>query len=668
MKKVHVNVISDLGSLKSMVDEYLKHDAFVLDVETSTRPDDHGLNPMLNKVLWLGFATYGRVDVIPIGHPNGEYIRTEYPLLAIGEKRVAEGKEPLASHYSRDEKKANRIFTDPPKQLMPGEVFKTLEPLLFSETIRKIGHNFKFDLKSISKYVQGRILPGPYGDTKEMSSIVDSRNSNGRDLKTLLGKYLDYEMTKGTGAMISQSGFDEVAEYLFKDCRYTWMLFHEFSAAIEDLGMMKVFNLEMDILGVTADMEIEGAPYDFATAQQVKDDLEAEADEIKGRIFAAAGKAINLSSTRDKQLLLYGPKSEGGRGLKAKKFTPGGIKKIKAGQELDILDYSTDAEALEKLAGKDPIVDLMLEYQGIHTLMKTFIIPYVGGNVTRTSSGKEKTTYRESLLIKGRVHTNFNSQGAETGRFSSSEPNLQNIPSRGPNAKKVRALFVPPDEDHVLVVADYSQIEPRIIASFSQDPLLVENYNSNGDIYTTVGSALGVDRPAGKELVLSISYGVGPDKVAVRMHRSVPEVKKLMEDFNARFKSIDRYRQKVVKEARQKHPVPYVTTMLGRRRYLPFLMSSDNSIRGRGERQAFNTKIQGSAADIIKVAMVRAHRLIPEESRMILTVHDEIVTIAPKNLAEETAEAIRSAMEGINVLKVPLIADVKIVNHWGEAK
>jgi DNA polymerase I-like protein with 3'-5' exonuclease and polymerase domains len=668
MKKVHVNVISDMDSLNQMVSEYLQHDAFVLDVETSTRPDDHGLNPMLNKVLWLGFATHGRVDVIPIGHPNGEYVRTEYPLLAIGEKRVAEGKEPLASHYSRDEKKANRIFTDPPKQLLPGEVFKALEPLLFSETIRKIGHNFKFDMKSIAKYVQGRIIPGPYGDTKEMSSIVDSRNSNGRDLKTLLGKYLDYEMAKGTGAMISQSAFDDVAEYLFKDCRYTWMLFHEFYAAIDTLGMMKVFNLEMDILGVTADMEIEGAPYDFATAQKVKDDLDVEADEIKGRIFAAAGKAINLSSTRDKQLLLYGPKSEGGRGLKAKKFTPGGIKKIKAGQELDIFDFSTDAEALEKLAGKDPIVDLMLEYQGIHTLMKTFIIPYVGGNVTRTSSGKEKTTYRESLLIKGRVHTNFNSQGAETGRFSSSEPNLQNIPSRGPNAKKVRALFVPPDEDHVLVVADYSQIEPRIIASFSQDPLLVENYNSNGDIYTTVGAALGVDRPAGKELVLSISYGVGPDKVAVRMHRSVPEVKKLMEDFNARFKSIDRYRQKVVKEARQKHPVPYVTTMLGRRRYLPFLMSSDNSIRGRGERQAFNTKIQGSAADIIKVAMVRAHRLIPEESRMILTVHDEIVTIAPKSLAEETAEAIRSAMEGINVLKVPLIADVKIVAHWGEAK
>jgi DNA polymerase I-like protein with 3'-5' exonuclease and polymerase domains len=668
MKQVHVNIIRDMDALNQMVEAYLTHDAFVLDVETSTRPHDHGLNPILNKVLWLGFATYGRVDVIPIGHPNGEYIRTEYPLLAIGEKRVAEGKEPLASHYSRDEKKANKIFTSPPKQLLPGEVFKALEPLLFAEDIRKIGHNFKFDMKSIAKYLQGRIIPGPYGDTKEMSSIVDSRNVNSRDLKSLLAKYLDYEMAKGTGSMISQSTFDEVAEYLYRDCRYTWLLFHEFSAAIDNLGMRKVFNLEMDILGVTADMEIEGAPYDFESAKQLASDLDAQAEDIKGQIYSAAGRAFNLSSTKDKQILLYSPKAEGGRGLKPKKFTPGGVKKIKAGQDLDIFDYSTDAEALEKLAGRDPIVDLMLEYQSIHTLMKTFVIPYVGGNVTRTTSGKEKTTYRESLLIKGRVHTNFNSQGAETGRFSSSDPNLQNIPSRGPNAKKVRALFLPPDDDHVLVVADYSQIEPRIIASFSGDPLLVENYNSNGDIYTTVGSALGVDRPAGKELVLSISYGVGPEKVAVRMRRPINEVKKLMDDFNNRFKSIDRYRQKVVKESRSRHPVPYVTTMLGRRRYLPLLMATDSGTRGRGERQAFNTKIQGSAADIIKVAMVRAHRLIPEQSRMILTVHDEIVTIAPKNLAEETAEAIRSAMEGINVLKVPLVADVKIVNNWGEAK
>lgn len=668
MIRHHVPVITDLDAVHAMVEAYLQVDDFVLDVETSTRPEDSGLNPILNKVLWLGFATYGRVDIIPIGHPNGEYVRTEYPLTPAGEKRVAEGKEPLPSSYSKDAKKAVRIFTLPPPQLRPAEVFKALEPLLFSESIRKGGQNFKFDIKSIAKYLQGRIIPGPYFDTKEAASVIDSRNINRRDLATLLEKYVEHTMTKGVGKMISQSSFTEVAEYLSNDVRWEWVLMKALDPIIDEVKQRSIFNLEMDILGVTADMELEGAPYNLAEAKEIKSRLDKEADEIKGQIFATIGRAINLSSTRDKQALLYLPKAEGGRGLKARKYTPNGIKKDKAGEELGLFDFSTDAQALEMLAGKDPVVDMLLDHQSIHTLQKTFITPYVGGNVTKTTAGKEKVEYRESLLVKGRVHTNFNSQGAETGRFSSSDPNLQNIPSRGPRAKQIRDLFVAPAPDWCMVVADYSQIEPRIIASFSEDPLLVQNYLDGGDVYMAVAEVLGVDRPKGKEAVLSVSYGVGPDKMAVRMGVTVKEARQVMDDFNNRFKSIDRYRQKIVKEARQRYPVPYVTTMLGRRRYIPLLASSDFSTRGRGERQAFNTKIQGSAADIIKVAMVRAHRMIPDEARMILTVHDEIVTICPRSIADETAEAIREAMEGLNVLKVPLIAEVKIADTWGSGK
>jgi DNA polymerase-1 len=321
--------------------------------------------------------------------------------------------------------------------------------------------------------------------------------------------------------------------------------------------------------------------------------------------------------------------------------------------------------------GKDALVDAILEYQDLNKLMTTYVTPYTGGEVKRVTNGKEKLTQRKSLLINGRVHTNFKAHGAETGRFSSSEPNLQNIPSSGEYGKLVRDLFVAPP-GYKLVVADYSQIEPRVIASFSQDPLMMENYLSGGDIYTTIGDTMGVDRKAGKVLVLAISYGVGPDKIAASIGCTVQEAKDLLNRFEERFSSIAKYKAKVIRLAKQAGKVPFVETMFGRRRYIPELNASDFSSLGRAERQAFNTMIQGSAADLMKLALVRAHSCFVNEPdvNVILTVHDELVTITPENKADEVAEAIRESMEGITLpqIIVPLIADVKVVDKWGEAK
>jgi DNA polymerase-1 len=194
---------------------------------------------------------------------------------------------------------------------------------------------------------------------------------------------------------------------------------------------------------------------------------------------------------------------------------------------------------------------------------------------------------------------------------------------------------------------------------------MMDNYLKGGDIYTTVGDTMGVDRKAGKVLVLAMAYGVGPDKIASQIGCSVTEAKKLLNDFSAKFNSVNKYRLRVVGGTRVKG---YVSTILGRRRYLPDINSRDFGFKSSAERQAFNTRIQGSAADIIKLAMIRAYKMIPDEARLILTIHDEIVTVAPDSIAEETAEAIRAAMEGIDLLDVPLIADVKIVQKWGEAK
>jgi DNA polymerase I-like protein with 3'-5' exonuclease and polymerase domains len=329
------------------------------------------------------------------------------------------------------------------------------------------------------------------------------------------------------------------------------------------------------------------------------------------------------------------------------------------------------ADALEFYRSKDELVDCILEYQDLNKLMTTYVVPYLGGEITRTNLGKSKVVKKDSLLIDGKVHTNFKAHGAETGRFSSSDPNLQNIPSSGQYGKLIRNLFIAPP-GYKLVVADYSQIEPRIIAAFSNDPIMVDNYLTGGDIYTTIGNTMGVDRKAGKVLVLSIAYGVGPEKIAQSIGCTVKDAKDLLNRFTAQFHDISKYRAKVIRQASSRGPIPYVETLLGRRRYIPELKSREMGLKARADRQAFNTVIQGSAADLMKLAIVRAHSCFVDEPdvNVVLTIHDELVTVAREDLAEETAEAIRESMEGIHFpeINVPLIADVKIVNKWGEAK
>jgi DNA polymerase-1 len=440
--------------------------------------------------------------------------------------------------------------------------------------------------------------------------------------------------------------------------------------------LKKVWKLETDVLMALCDMELTGAYIDQDALEILAKEIEKGKMAAEAKCYKAAGKAFAINSVPAKQKLLFvGEVGKKARITPNPKFkntlTPKGAEAKKSGEELTEAHFSVSADALEYYRGKDDLVDAILEYQDLNKLMTTYVTPYTGGSVKRTTNGKEKITQKKSLLINGRVHTNFKAHGAETGRFSSSEPNLQNIPSSGEYGKLVRNLFVAPP-GYKLVVADYSQIEPRIIASFSSDPVLVDNYRTGGDVYTTIGDTMGVDRKAGKVLVLAISYGVGPDKIASSIGCTLAEAKDLLNRFEEKFSSIEKYKAKVIRQAKQSGPIPFVETMFGRRRYIPELSTKDFSSLGRAERQAFNTMIQGSAADLMKLALVRAHSCFTDEPNvnLILTVHDELVTIAPEDKAEEVAEAIRVSMEGIDLpqITVPLIADVKIVDKWGEAK
>ena len=641
-----------------MVAYYLQQDAFAFDVETV---GEHRGIPAVNEVMWISFATHGRGDVIPMGHPNGDFIELIRPLTGQGEKRVAAGYEARPLDYSRDDKKAEKVFGPAPKQLFPAEVFKALEPLMFNENILTIGHNLVFDLSSVTKYY-GRTPVGPYFDTLMGSFVYDNRNKGKLGLDDCLQRELGYSMEKGIGHKVEEYSFDEVAKYSYLDSKYTFLLWKVIAPKIKEVDVEKIMELEMGVLSVLCDMKLTGAPIDTEHLSELSAKLEAEVEQVRSDIYRIAGQVFNLNSNAEKQWLLYGPTEEGCRGLKAEILTGAGKKK---NANLTYKDYSVSAEALEPFRESDELVAALLTYSDLNKLLSTYVVPYIGGDVVKTTNGKSKVESKESMLINGRIYGDFVQWGAETGRFSSRNPNLQNIPNpRTAHGKSIRNLFAAP-EGYKLVVADYSQIEPRIIASMSKDPIMLKNYLDGGDIYTTVGDTMGVDRAAGKVLVLAMAYGVGPDKISRQIGCSLEDAKKLLNNFSFKFPAINDYRAKVIGVTRNKG---YIATIMNRKRFLPDITSKVPAFRASAERQAFNTRIQGSAADIIKLAMIRAHQMIPEGSKLILTVHDELVTLTPDSLLEQTQAAIREAMEGINILEVPLIADMTAVQRWGDAK
>lgn len=659
-----MNIITTTEQLTEMVNYYLTQDAFAYDVETV---GEHRGSTPRNEVLWITFATHGRCDVIPMGHPNGEFIEENFPLTSTGEKRKAAGLTLRPSDYSKDKKKSTSVFSEPPAQLRPAEVFSALRPLMFNKDILTVGHNLVFDLTSVAKYFNNQVPSGPYFDTMIASFILDNRNKNKCGLDDCLKREFGYEMVKGVGKEVEKYSFNEVAKYAYLDAKYTFLLWKALAPRVEADGLNTIMDLEMDVLEVLCDMKLTGAPIDVAALEELDTKLREDIETARAEIFRIAQRPFNLNSNPEKQFILYGPKDQGGRGLKPKVLTTAGQKKSDLGKELDYTDYSVSSEALEMYRLKDPLVDALLNYSDLNKLSTTYVVPYLGGEVVRTVGGKEKREHKESLLINGRIHCDFIQHGAETGRFSSRNPNLQNVPApHTPHGKAIRNLFYAP-EGYKLVVADYSQIEPRVIASMSQDPIMMKNYLEGGDIYTTVGDTMGVDRKAGKVLVLAMAYGVGPDKIARQIGCSITEAKDLLNNFGSKFSSVNRYRTKILGATKQQKP-PFVATILGRKRYLPEITSRDNYLRSQAERQAFNTRIQGSAADIIKLAMIRAFNRLPEGAKLLLTVHDELVTLTPNDKVEETVEAIRDAMEGINLLQVPLVADIKVVDRWGEAK
>jgi len=429
-----MNIITTKQQLEDLVEFYSKVDGFAFDVETV---GENRIQPVVNDVLWLSLATDDRTDVIPMGHPNGEFLRWDKELLLSGQKKLAAGKklEDLKEiDFTKNQSKWTPVFGTPPEQLLPGDVFKALKPLFFSDQL-KVGHNVKFDLKSIAKYYRGVVPKKPFFDTLMAAFIIDNRNRGKLGLKDCAERYLKIKVEKGIGAEVEVHSFSDVAHYSGFDSEVTWKLYKELAPKLTG-SLARVWGLEMDVVGALCDMELAGATVDVEELKNLKKKLESDIDDAKARAYKLAGKPFPMNSVQEKQKLLFSPKEEGGRGIKPNMkvkiaLTTKGQDMSAAGQALTINQFSVSSDALEFYRSKDELVDAILEYQDLNKLMTTYVMPYLGGEITRTTAGKSRIFDKKSLLINGKVHTSFKSHGAETGRFSSSDPNLQNIPSSG---------------------------------------------------------------------------------------------------------------------------------------------------------------------------------------------------------------------------------------------
>ena len=523
-----------------------------------------------------------------------------------------------------------------------------LYQLLTDPAVPKAGHNIKYDWQVLRR--AGVELAGVAFDSMLASFVLDpGRRSHAIDTLSLehLGRGMQsYSDVAGKGK--AEIPFAEVqigaaAAYCGSDSATVLALHDFFMPMLIETGMKELFEtIEMPLLPVLTEMEWRGIGIDAALFAQLSRELSEDLARLETRIGEAAGEPLNLNSPRQLATILF-----------EKKALPV-LKKTKTGP-------STDADVLEQLAamGHD-LPQLILDYRELQKL---------------------KSTYVDTLPLRvrrdtGRIHTSFNQTGAATGRLSSSEPNLQNIPIRTPRGEAIRRGFVPAP-GHVFLVADYSQIELRLMAHLSGDPAFIEAFQQGGDIHRqTAALIFGVPvdavtpemRSRAKTINFATIYGQGPFALSRKLGISLEDARLFIARYFERFAGVRAFLDRQVEIARE---YGYVETLFKRRRYIPEIKDRNFNMRAYGERNAQNSPLQGSAADLIKVAMIRIHHAIIERglaSRMLLQVHDELVFEVPADEVDVMRTLVCEHMEGAASLRVPLVVDIGVGPNWLDAK
>lgn len=659
------HLITTRSELKYAVSMLGEQPAFSFDVETN------GLDVFSNWVTWIGLASYGQVYLVPMGHQRGRMLTpgTEEKVLPPEENRrvLLSGKLSQAKVV----RKVPPVYAPPPPQLDPAVVFKELEPLLFGDQI-KVAWNARFDLMTIAKYYGGAVPTGPYEDPMIMTHICDENRRN-YELKEVILDWLRItdKVRRKTyypklGKTIQTEPIDDVARYLAKDAYLLWLYWKETRARMEREDLLSLLKLEMDLYPTLMRTQTNGIAVDLTKLDQVEKYLAEEIEQWEERAWTITGEPFELTNTNKKRDLLFGDKPKG-QGLKPLKYTPK--------THTPVLDQYT----MEEYAPNNDLCDCFLHHAELKKLHSTYII----GLKARAATATDGITY---------IHTQLTQHRTVTGRLSSTEPNLQNIPREGSGAN-IREMFIAPP-GCLLVVCDYDQIELRVFAHFLQDPVMMGIFLEGLDIHAETAAFI-LGKPAsklsheerntaGKTINFAISYGAGLGRL---MAAGIPEdvARVFMDKYYARFATIKPWRRAVLLEADRrgdrkdpKRTPPYVTTLLGRRRRLPDLYAfSDNELRTRAERQAWNHRIQGTAAEIMKIAMLRVDRafqaLPGQPFKLLLTVHDELIAVAPEDKAEECRDIMVQAMGGIMrgnrpIIDVPLVVSCGIARAWNEAK
>ena len=528
-------------------------------------------------------------------------------------------------------------------------IIDQLRPFFENSQIEKIGHNLKYDLKVLSNY-QLKVA-GPLYDTLIAHYLINPDRRHSMDI--LASTYLQYEpqsITELIGKKGKNQGsmrdvpLDKQTEYAVEDADITFQLKQFFDQELAAAENGKLFQeVELPLVEVLTAMEQVGINLNTAFLKEFETALDSDIARLEKSIFEQAGEEFNLASPKQLGPILF-----------EKLKLVDKPKKTKTGQ------YSTAEDVLSYLAKDHPIVADILEWRSVNKLQSTYV----------------KALPEEINPKTERVHTVYNQAVAATGRLSSNQPNLQNIPIRTERGQQVRKAFIPRDENHVLLAADYSQIELRIIAALSKDPAMLEAFQKGEDIHaTTAAKVFGVpleevsreQRSNAKTVNFGIVYGVSAFGLSQQTNLNRTEAKELIEAYYATYPQLKSYMNEQVDFARENG---YVTTVLGRRRYLKDINSQNAVVRGAAERNAVNAPIQGSAADIIKIAMINIHRRMEKEnwqSKMLLQVHDELVFDVPKAEVDALSTMVKEEMENAFSLEVPLLVEVGIGENWLEA-
>jgi len=526
------------------------------------------------------------------------------------------------------------------------KLIEQLRPFFESEAIEKIGQNLKYDIKVLHKY--NVKVKGKFFDTMLAHYLINPDMRHNMDV--LSETYLNYTPVSIT-ELIGKKGknqlsmrdvpLEKVTEYAVEDADITYQLAQQFRPELKEANTEDLFNtIEIPLLHVLADMELEGINLDEKFLNSLSEDLNNDIASLEKNIYEDAGEEFNIGSPKqlgeilfDKMKLVDKPK------------------KTKTGQ------YSTAEDVLSYLAKDHAIIQNVLDYRGL---------------------AKLKSTYVDALPLQveestGRVHTDYMQTVAATGRLSSNNPNLQNIPIRTERGRQVRKAFVPRDENHTLLAADYSQIELRIIAALSEETTMIEAFKNGEDIHaSTAARVFNVpleevtreQRSNAKTVNFGIIYGVSAFGLSNQTDLSRSEAKELIETYYKTYPKLRNYMGEQVDFARDNG---YVQTVLGRRRYLKAINGSNAIVRGAAERNAVNAPIQGSAADIIKIAMINIHKKLSQEnykSKMLLQVHDELVFDVYNPEMDKLKAMVKSEMENAYKMTVPLDVELGVGENW----